>query len=236
MKPIIMKNLYDTTMISISYGDFGVPIQVAEFVLNCQYRLNKKDSIAILQLFSSIDSVMIYDTTIKLAYKTNALKKATPNPKNYDRIREIAIKERHPAAVLALARYKKQEDISVIISYLKDKEINYYAIWAVKEFPDAVFYPFLVGIFKSMWKEKQNRREYYEWWVLYQTLSQYPTDETIKLFKKTVNTHKSKKYMLKNCLSIAITRYPHPKFEQFKDKLQPVKLIELIDEFDGAEF
>jgi hypothetical protein len=236
MKPIIMKNLYDTTMISISYGDFGIPMQVAEFVLNYQYRLDKKDSIAILKLFLSIDSFMIHDTTIKLRYKSDALKKAMPNPKNYDRIREIAIKEKEPAALVALARYKKQEDIPIIISYLKDKEMNYYAIWAVKEFPDTVFYPLLVDIFKNMWKEKENRREYYEWWVLYQALSQYPTDKTIKLFKKTVNTRKSKKYMLKNCLSVAITRYPHPKFEQFKDKLQPVKLIELIDEFDGAEF
>ncbi len=239
MKPVIMKNLYDTTMINILYGDFGVPMQVAEFVLNRQiYRLDKKDSIAILQLFLSIDSVMIYDTTIKLAYKTNALKKATPNPKNYDRIREIVIKEKNPAAVVALARYKKQEDISVIISYLKDKEMNYYAIWAVKEFPDAVFYPFLVDIFKHRWKKRRKKySEYSDWWILYQALAQYSTDKTIELFKKTLNgRNKWHNYIPRHCLSGAITRYSHQKFAQFKDKLQPVQLIELTDEFERSEF
>jgi hypothetical protein len=239
MKPIIMKSLYDTTIVRVSYDNcYGEALKLSEYVLHRKiYCLSTKDSASILKLFLSIDSVMIHDTTIKLRYKSDALKKAMPNPKNYDRIREIAIKEREPAALIALARYKKQEDIAIIISYLKDKEMNYYAIWAVKEFPDAVFYPFLVGIFKDNWEEKG--KEYFgysDWWVLYQALAQYPSGETINLFKKTANAHKSEKYMFTNCLSVAITRYPHPKFEQFKDKLPPAQLIELTDEYEGAKF
>lgn len=242
MKPIIMKSLYDTTIVRVSYDNcYGETLKLSEYVLHRKiYCLNTKDSASILKLFLSIDSVMIHDTTIKLRYKSTALKKAMPNPKNYDRIREIAIKEKEPAALVALARYKKQEDIAIIMSCLKDEDIGYYIVWAIKEFPDVVFYPFLLDIFKGKWKKR--RKEYigcHEWWTLYQALAKYTNDETIKLFKNTINltnASEHEKDMLKNCLSVAITRYSHPKFEQFKDKLIPAKLSELTDEFEGSEF
>jgi hypothetical protein len=220
VQTVFMKSLYDNSIIRSLSGCMGSTDKLGDYMLSQGiFCLVNMDSSNFRKLLSPIDSIMIYDTAIHLSYKSDVLENSKANPKDYARIREIAIKEKLPVAVLALARYKRQEDIEIISSFLKDKETYYYAIWAVREFPDMAFYPLLLDIFEKRWKEK--KYNYSEWRILYQALAKYPNNTTIKLFDKTVNVrNKFKKSTLGRYLSIAITKYPHSDYEQFKDKVE----------------
>lgn len=233
VKAVFINSLYDNSMIKSLSGCSGSTDKLGDYMLSegLYHCLSTMDTTDIRKLLSPIDSIIIYDTAIQLSYKSNVLKNSKANPKDYARIREIAIKEKLPVAVLALARYKKQEDIEIISSYLKNEEMYYYAIWAVREFPDMAFYPLLLDIFEKKWRK--NKYDYSEWRILYQALAKYPNDTTIELFNKTINVrNKFKKSTLGRYLSIAIIKYPHPDYEQFKDKLK-VEGIHL--EFLGRE-
>ncbi len=216
-----LRSFRDNSIIKSLSGCRGSNAKLGDYMLSMgwYYSLSTMDTANFRKLFSQIDSIMLYDTAIHLSYKSNILENSKANPKDYSRIREIAIKERLPVAVLALARYKKQEDIEIISSYLKDEEMYYYAIWAVREFSDITFYPLLLDIFEKKWRK--NKYNYPEWRILYQALAKYPTDTTVELFDRTINVrNKFKKSMLGRYLSIAITKYPHPNYEQFKDKVE----------------
>jgi hypothetical protein len=220
VQTIFLRSLRDNSVIKSLSGCRGGSDKLGNYMLSTgwYYCLSTMDTTDIRKLLSPIDSIMIYDTAIQLYHKSVVLRNTRANPKDYNRIREIAIKEKLPVAVLALARYKKQEDIEIISSYLKNEEMYYYAIWAVREFPDITFYPLLLDIFEKKWREK--KYDYPEWRILYQALAKYPTDTTVELFDRTINVrNKFKKSTLGRYLNIAITKYPNPNYEKFKDKI-----------------
>ena len=97
--------------------------------------------------------------------------------------------------------------------------MQYWSIYAVREFPDTAFYPALVALFEKEWGQKAY--DYPKWRILYQALAQYPTDTTKKLFERTLQTKDEFRYnTLGKYLLIALTRYPNPSFTSIKSKIK----------------
>jgi len=233
--PIVISHLYDTSLVSIQQGCIGSRQIVGDYFLQTFYSyLATKDSSYFVNNYSRIvevDSILFYDPAIRLAYKDARINGTNGDTLYYDRIRKIALNERIPVSVLALAKYKREQDKEIIASYFADDQTQYYAIWAVREFPDTTFYPLLVKVFEKEWKEKYY--DYTKWRVLYQALAKYPNAKTLELFDKTINARKKfRRETLARYMIIAITKYPNPFFEKYQNK---VEIDKFHREFLGEE-
>lgn len=227
--PILLKHLYDTSKIktfsgcimsSQLAGDYFVNVVTPEDIDLNVYKLSAKQR-------SIVDSILLFDKTIRLENKYTLISGLKSNPKYYNRLREIAITEKNPIATLALARFKNQNDIEIIKSLFRNEDNEYYAAYSVREFSDNSFYPIIVNLFEKEWKKKLY--DYPLWRILYQALAKYPSKETYELFDRTTKTKDSFRYQtLGKYLKIAITKYPNPIFEPLKEKIR-------LDEFNANE-
>jgi hypothetical protein len=166
-----------------------------------------------------LDSVLLFDNAVKVDQKNQLLSALKPQGKWYNRVREIAQETHSPEAVLALARYQNKADVPLIKKLFENKDQGYYAAYAVREFPHAVFYPYLTAMFEREWKEKYY--DYPKWRQLYQALAKYPSGNTYKLFERTTQTTSAfRKQTLGTYLLLALQRYPNPVFAPLKRQIR----------------
>lgn len=236
--PILLQHLADTahvetlmgcTRSSEKTGDYFIDVITPEYIGSGYYKLTKQQQII-------LDSILINDSTVKLYKKESLLEVIKPNPIFYQQIRHQA-EAGSPQATLALARFEKEADITIIRNLFLNNEGNsYYAIYCAREFPTPEFYPYLARIFKNEWRKKLY--DYPKWRILYQALAKYPTDETYTLFEKTIYTKNSfRKQTLGAYLLLALRKYPNPKFAPLikKIKLDDFHLNEALAESNVEE-
>lgn len=225
---VVKAHLYDTALVESADGCFVTSTMVADLFLgnfhDLMYSPDTDEYAVNYQKVKALYDTVLYKPGIKLQSKISIIMSINGDPAYYDRIRQIADKERMPEAVLALAKYRKQEDKDIIASYFTNEKTQYFALRAVKKFPDSSFYPHLVSLFEQEWRNRNYDHPLLR--ELYQALALFPTDKTIELFERTI--HSKKKYHRENSstlLYIAIMKYPHPRFEKYK-VIQPTGLYE----------
>jgi len=236
----LRKAIYDKERINTQIGCIGRSRKVADiFLESFLFSLAEIDSTewaTIRPEMLRLDSLILNDPQVKLDYKSSRVRGLKPTRSNYNLVRGLAETKSQSFAVITLAKYKKEQDIPILIDWLEDKNKQYYGIWAAREFPDPTFYPYLIKIFKKKW-----RRKYYSystWRVLYQALAQYPDNiETIELFDKTIEAkNRFRKETLGKYLLMAVTKYPNSKFEEYKNKIKLTGLhAEFLDEEMAVE-
>ncbi len=219
--PILLKHLKDTTYVKTFFGcivggsyagDYFLDIVTPEYIDLEAYKLSARER-------TIVDSILIFDPSVRIAAREQVLSNLKPISVYYDRIREIARTEQSEIATLALAKYKKQQDIPLIKALFEKEPTEYYAAYAAREFPDQSFYPFLITMFRKEWAEELY--DYPKWRILYQALAQYPTSQTYELFEKTAICKDKFRYQtLGKYLLIAVTKYPNERFEPFKKKIK----------------
>jgi hypothetical protein len=218
---ILLKHLKDTTLVKTQsgciimtqlVGDYFIDVVTPYYIDKEVYKLNNNER-------KKLDSILLNDRKIKLSAKYSVLKNLAPTEENYKRIRELVEIDKNTSALITLAKYKKQEDKKLISSFFNDENSQFSALYAVREFPDDYFYPFILEIFDNEWK--QERYDYPKWRICYQTLAKYPKPETIERFEKTTNTKDEFRYQtLCKYLIIAIKKYPNNLYEPFKQKIK----------------
>ncbi|MDR0789620.1 MAG: hypothetical protein LBO06_02355 [Bacteroidales bacterium] len=226
MFPILLEMIYDTATVETQESCRIGEEQVGSY---CLFKAGYRNSLWYLNTNQTaiIDSILIFDKNIKSYQKNNLLRRLTPDKKYYTRIREIADEERNPSAIIALARYKNENDIEIIKTFFDDKENEYYAVYAAREFPDTAFYPYLVSIFERLWAN--DKYDYQLSHILCQALAKYPTKQTCKLFnriKRIKLNYKDDdddgifKYETWGvCMLAAFIKYPNPIFEPIKQSI-----------------
>ena len=217
---ILLSHLTDTSIVTTFCGCIVTPEYTGDYFIDFvtqndsgKYQLDKKHQ-------QILDSILIFQDGIKLSAKQYILAKIKPDPKYYQQIRQIVISQNNATVVLALARYKNPNDIEIIKKYLDSDRNEYYAAYAVKEFPDSSFYSSLTKLFEKEWSKKLYN--YSLWRILYQALAQYPKQETYDLFKRTTTIRRGgfRHQTLGVYLTIAIMKYPDKLFEPLKDKIK----------------
>lgn len=215
-KKVLIAHLNDYQEINLQVGCIGYKSYVAdEFINIIRYHLSKDDRDYLI----SLNKQILNDPNCKLQYKSARIRSLEINSENYDLIRRLTLEKTYPEAIIALSKYKNPKDIGIIIGYFGNDKTETYAIHAAKSFPDICFYPYLIKVFKQEWRDRYY--SYPKWRILYQALAQYPDEEqTLKLFDKTMSVHnKFRKRTLGKYLWIAATKYPNPKFEIYKNKI-----------------
>ncbi|TDR25838.1 hypothetical protein [Flavobacterium cheniae] len=109
-------------------------------------KITEQDSLFFQSQIKQLDSVIFYGKN-KTDLLSNALKNNNGNPKTYERIKELALKDKNIGAIEALAIYKREEDIPEF------KKLGELAFFGIAKFPDPKFWDFLLS-YKSKFESE----------------------------------------------------------------------------------
>lgn len=221
---VLLKHLKDNAdietfqgciMSSQLVGDFFLEIVTPQYISLEAYKLNIEEK-------NQIDSLLLFDSGIKLSAKSSLLQNIEPIPEYYNRIKEIYLQENNPTALIALSKFKRIDDKKLIIEWLdkKDTDDQYYGLRAVRNYPDSSFFPFLKKI-QQQEIAKPTGFNYSLIRMLYLTTVQYKNQESKELIENTLNN--AKKSTLKyhsEFIWLALTKYPDPIYEGLKDEIK----------------
>ena len=133
----------------VSDGDLATELYDRVYDQYIDRKLSSEDSMFVRSQIHKLDSVILYS-----GYDTPLLNRALENNNGdlatYDRIKRIAYDRKSAMALVALAEYRRQDDIPFIIEQGKN------SFRAVSVFPDRSFWSFLMG-----YRSTERSLEYY---------------------------------------------------------------------------
>ncbi|RYZ50226.1 MAG: hypothetical protein EOP49_14475, partial [Sphingobacteriales bacterium] len=88
-------------------------------------------------VINAMDSVILYEADSSSTLLETALEHSAGNSQHYNRIRMLALHYKTGASIVALARYKKADDVNFLMT------LNTKAFPAIAVFPHPEFWPFL---------------------------------------------------------------------------------------------
>lgn len=217
LTPILRKHLYDDELIFTSNGCIGETCSVGDYFVKEMFvisrfhkvRVGEQDSIC------RMDSILIFSNS-KLTMRNQSIEIVPAIEYIYPRIKEIAINEYNPFAVIKLAEYRKEEDIPFILSYrdtsLKSDWSYHTTYKAIKNFPHPDFFPFLK---KRAINAINEPGAYSRFEYLMETIAEYNNKEAAELFQYILDTENDKyyKYLLADNVFHAIIDKKNKTFE-----------------------
>lgn len=184
---IVLQHLHDTDTVETFAGCNMGEHLVGDYFLNaataCHYGLCVLDTAK----RCALDSMMIFDGSIRLEEKSRLLLSLGPDPAYYGAIRELAERHNDGVGVIALAKYRKGRDRQFIVRKLSSSSIQdqYYGLWAVRHYPDSSFFPYLVEIHTA----EVRQGACYNWMLLralYEAVLRYRHDAAHTLLVSTM--------------------------------------------------
>ncbi len=138
---------------------------------------------------------MIFNN-IDIENKKIALQRFIPKETYYEQIRDLAI-GKEPEALIALAKYKKSQDVEILKSSLSDDNAVYSALWAVREFPSKELLNDVIKVYERK-IQKPTGFSYMEIRILYQALVQFDSNKVDSLLNELVhNYNTTRDYIIK---------------------------------------
>ena len=172
------------------------------------------------QAFKNIEKLLVLLNS-PLDSASVALTHIDPLPQLYPKIRELLVKEHKQAALVALAKYQKDQDISLILTSSgkrnNAKEGFSYTYQAISHFPHPDFFPLLKQSFMSVSKNQKFRHGdmYGILGHFYKAIAAYQNKAALKLLTTPLQftdgflVKWAKKYH-KRAVLAAITQYMDP--------------------------
>jgi len=182
--PILIKHISDDENVSTMFGCIVSGEKVGDFFINLatpQYvDLDSKKLTP--SEYDYLDSILIY-TPNKLYAKENAISRAKLSETSYERIRELVWKENNQSALVILAKFKRKQDIQLILNNKSNGEPYdqlFFTYKAISEFPDNAFLPLLK---KSLYEAIDKGAWSTEWRELYKAIASFKNDTALQLLK-----------------------------------------------------
>jgi hypothetical protein len=207
--PVALQHLSDTTEVDTIFGCEGGSQKVGDFFLETVIgnqgngtfnQLTKKQK-------ETIDSLLIFERKNKLVARDALLSEVFPSQKYYRRIRQMATEENNKMAVVALSKYKNQQDKLLIEQLLKAANNQTYGFAAVANFPDRSFFPILQQTLKNeVTKGSHGNDERLQ--LLYEAMVQYKDSSSRQLLQWAL-------YNAKGMQSIYHYDYLHQALKKF---------------------
>ncbi len=134
----------------------------------------------------NLDSLLIYKSN-ELEARYKAIENAEETPELYLVLHDLYLKTHNQSALLKLSKYKRTEDIPLILSNREndeDKESGYsYTYKAIQNFPEKEFIPFLGDRIQETLDEKGFDQE---WKELYSAVVVYKKSRSYRSIKNSV--------------------------------------------------
>jgi hypothetical protein len=210
--PIVVQHLSDTATVYTLYGCLGGSQKVGDFFVETITAIRANDKFYQMNegQKATIDSILLFEGSNKLEARDQLLYKIEPVKKNYTRIRQIATEEKNKMAIVALSKYRKQQDKPLIEQLLNDQNSQTYGFAAVRNFPDASFFPVLQQVLRDE-VTKNNSGGDKRMQLLYQAIVQYKDQSSRQLLKSILSEAKGMQSIYhSDYLHQALKMYPAP--------------------------
>jgi hypothetical protein len=136
----------------------------------------------------------------------------------YSSIREMASTKRVPYALIALAQFRRPEDIELIGSYLNERRWMLYGLKAIGRFPDDLFLVRLEQIHGDQLSQPLPSLQILV--SLYEALVQYKSEASLTTMKDDLSAADDfAASMNRVALAVALARYPSTYFESVQEML-----------------
>jgi hypothetical protein len=189
--PVVLRHLSDTSTVYTLYGCIGGSQKVGDFFLETIKEpgsLSKSNQLNLNQK-AIIDSLLIFEDGNKLGARNRLISEIAPEKKFYSRVRKLADGEHDRFAVVALSKYRKQQDKPLIEELLNDPNSQIFGFAAVRYFPDPSFFPILERTLRyEINKNNGGKDERLQ--LLYQAIVQYKDQTSRQLLKSVLNEAK----------------------------------------------
>lgn len=195
--PIVISHISDIEEVETLFGCIGGNKKVGDFMVDIA-RESKKLS---PKQLAELDNILIY-TPNNLRARDNAIKRSETIESLYPRIRELVIKDKNNSALVALAKYQKEQDIDLILDFKDEKSNagNGYIYLAISNFPHPDFFPFLEQNFLKALDDESYRFEVKH---LYKAIVSFKNDDALKLLQMSL-TRMKHKTSRDECLNYAL--------------------------------
>ncbi|MBI1307194.1 MAG: hypothetical protein GC181_11380 [Bacteroidetes bacterium] len=144
--PILIKHIHDTAKVYVQFGCIGNLWSVGDFFIHHATSDSTHPSILDSTQLATLDSFLLVIPN-KLRSRFIAIQRIVPDNELYNLLKSMVTKEHNGEALVALAKFQKEEDILIIQQFLRegkyqnlDNAIKYKAIC---EFPHPDFFPLL---------------------------------------------------------------------------------------------
>lgn len=227
---LIMDNLEDTAIVAFDWGEWGVGFcTVSDYLVeNGRW----KDTVA---KNKTIGKLVLQHNKLRSAYRW--VDKLPPVDAYYDAIREMASRPfgaedgiGQPAlnmqenAWLALARYRKKEDVELITSRFESHQglVSEKSFRLMEAFPDQAYFPFLQQYQERWWKRSFCRGENYDLPPAFiRAVAANKTEASRDLLNAILNTQLTRRCQgtseeLQQFVYDAIWDHPCPAYEELR--------------------
>ncbi|MBL7826131.1 MAG: hypothetical protein JNJ57_05830 [Saprospiraceae bacterium] len=180
---ILLQHLNDTTLVETQFGCLGGAEKVGDFFIDVMTpdRVDLDSKKMTSHNREMLDSLLIFQPN-RLAAKSSAIFRAKPTEKIYPKLRELYLKEHDQNALLAMARFKKEADIELILRN-RDTDTNpesgyHYTYMAMLAFPHPAYRPLLESNLEKTLDEKYFSQE---WLLMYKVIASYQDQKSVEL-------------------------------------------------------
>lgn len=209
---VVLRHLSDTAKVHTLYGCLGGSEKVGDFILGkISSRCGSDGNFCMSSSQRAIvDSLLLYGSDNRLDARERLLVEMKPLVKYYIPVRRLVTEGCSKTAIVALSKYRKQQDIPLIKELLKDASSQELGFVAVKNFPDRSFYTYL----EKALKDKIENSKDGGLQELYYALVQYKDSASKQLLKYALSEAKDMQYIYNSdCLSQALREYPAKIYE-----------------------
>jgi hypothetical protein len=183
--PIVLDHISDTAVLDTKFGCVGRHPLVGDFFIEVAngWRGDAGTTLDSLE-HAVLDSVLLFTPNI-LEARSDVLDEARPEPARYARIRELVTTEHDQAALVALARYRMEQDVQLIRSNYEESSVKGWKAFvstfeAIEEFPHPAFTVVLETHLRSslghtLWDM--------EWRPMYRAIANYRNSWALELLR-----------------------------------------------------
>jgi hypothetical protein len=144
--PILLNHIKDTELVNTRSFSTHSKKMVGDFFIDVVTHKHNYFDLEVTKLdtvqIATLDSILIYSNSVFFA-KSDAILRAKQTELLYPIMKKMFIKDNNQYALVALAKYKKQEDIQLILKSKRGDEGYSYKYKAIQEFPHDDFFPLL---------------------------------------------------------------------------------------------
>lgn len=217
--PILANYIHDTTEITFSYECGNIDKRLGDLVMNIGVmQIENNPKINSHKELLTLDSILIHQQS-PLDRTQNALNTAGNLLKWYAAVREYAESD-YPAAIVALAKFRQEEDTTIILSHRSSKNfiIHKYSVsrnplyatnLAISYFPHPKFFSLL----EQQATQIQSNDDRLTIRVLYEAIASYQNQSAYKLLVETFLQSQQHKFPIYTALYPAFSRFYTPLYD-----------------------
>jgi hypothetical protein len=147
----LLQNFDDTTTIATNFGCIVSSEKVGDiyyYQVVPPYYEDQECKLSDSQL-QFINDSLLFSPNLALRSRINLFQIIDTSIKNYEIIKEIAVREKIPEVIYALSFYRNKSDIPLIVELLENDSTRYWGFRSINNFPDFEFYGYLVEYLKK---------------------------------------------------------------------------------------